>query len=145
MEANEHTVKLTEALGRIIGAEQEIAACKQEMNEMKSRSAKAEKVIEAAWGEIAALLAETGEYEVLLPGRANDYKIGYGPPRESVEIIDEEAVPDQFVKLERNPMRKEIGEHLKGLRETGEAMPNWARLEKGERRLTYRLVKKGAA
>lgn len=144
-ESNEHTNALTALLGKVIGAEQEIAECKRQENLLEARKRDAEKAMQAAWDGIAALMAESGEYEVLLPGRANDYRISYGAARESVQVADADAVPDAFVRLERKPLKKEIGEHLKALRESGEAMPNWATLEKGERKLGYRLVKKGAA
>jgi hypothetical protein len=89
-------------------------------------------------------MSETGEVEVMLPDENHDYKIAWSTPPEVVDVPDAAAVPDEFVKVERVPKKKEILDHLKSLRESGSAPPNWATIERNPGKLTYRLVKKGA-
>jgi hypothetical protein len=95
---------------------------------------------EDAWEDIGKLMAETGEPEVTLPGDHCDYKIATSSTPEKVDVPDVNAVPDEFVKKE--PKKKEIMEHLKALREAGEALPNWATLTRGAGSLCYKPVKK---
>jgi len=147
-DAEEHQQALMTAFIALLAAEDEErtarAAIKaaQEANAAALRHA--EQAQAEAWAEIARLMAETGEVEVVLPDETHDYKIGYGTSRESVKA-DPDACPDEFVKVERKPKLKEIGDHLKALRDKGAAAPNWARLEKSEPKLSWTLVKKGAA
>lgn len=101
----------------------------------------AEKKVADAWTEIEAAMKETGEYEVVLPGSVTDYKIVWSAPRERVKA-DPEATPDEFVKIERKPKLKEIGEHLKALRDEGNPLPNWASVESGEAKLQWKAIKK---
>lgn len=50
---------------------------------------------------------------------------------ESVEILNEDAVPDRFLEISvvRKPQKNEIKKYLKGLEGSGEEVP-WARLDK---------------
>ena len=98
----------------------------------------AEKRAADAWAAIESLMKETGEIEVILPDDHIDYKISYTTPRQSVKV-DEAAVPDEFVRIERKPKLKEIGDYLKTL----DTPPNWASFEQGKPKLTYKAVKKG--
>jgi hypothetical protein len=96
-----------------------------------------------AWEDIEKLMAETGEVEITLPDETHDYKIAYTTTPEVADVPDADAVPDPFCKLERVPKKKEILDHLKGLRDRGEALPNWAAIRRNPGKLSYRLVKKG--
>lgn len=144
-ETEQHMGRIAAALARVTECEARIAECKQSMAGLKTHIAEAESKMRDAWGEIGGLMAETGEYEVIIPGEGHDIKIGYGPSLESVDVADEDAVPDEFIRLERKPMKKEIREHLKLLRSTGQQFPNWATLTKGNPALQYKFVKKGRA
>ena len=138
----EHETALIRAFADVISAEKAIAREKAEMDRHKLEVNKAESSLQRAWETIAGLMKETGEVEVLLPGETTDYRIGYGTPRESVSIENPDAVPDEWCKMERAPKKKEIGEHLKALRDAGEALPNWAKLERGEAKLQWKAVKR---
>lgn len=130
-----------------VKAEQEYAEAKRELDghtaRLKIAMSKAEARAEDAKQAIANEMRETGEFEVMIAGTVSDYVIGWSTPRESVKA-DASACPDEFVKVERKPLLKELGEHLKKLREAGEPMPNYASLVKGEPVLQWRAVKKGA-
>lgn len=82
-------------------------------------------------------MASTGEYEVLVPGEFCDYRIYYTTPRESVKV-EIDAVPDEFCKIERKPKIREINDFIKQL----DVPPNWARIELGQPKLTYKVCKR---
>ncbi len=130
------------AFDEVLAQERAISEAKLEIvtvtTPLEIKKAQAEQALEKAWQHIAALMAETGEFEVLLPGENCDYKIAYSKPRQNVEV-DDDAVPDEFCKLVRTPNKKEIKEML----ESG-AKVNWARLKDGESKLNWRTIKKGA-
>lgn len=143
----EHEQKLMAAFARILKAEEAEAEAKAELarHEVHANGVVTRAMLQAAdaWKEIQSLMNETGEYEVLLPGEVTDFKIGYGSTREVVKVENPDAVPDEFCKLERKPMLKEIGEHIRSLPE--EQRPNWARLERTEAKLGWKAVKKSTA
>jgi hypothetical protein len=142
----EHEQKMMAAFAKILKAEEAEQEAKLELSKAEERAkgilAKARLEAGDALREISSLMKETGEYEVILPGEVTDFKIGYGATRESVKVEDPEAVPDRFCKMERKPMLKEIGEHLKSLPES--ERPNWARIERPEPKLGWKAVKKTA-
>jgi hypothetical protein len=145
-EIEQHEQQLMAAFARILRAEEEMAAAKTRHQQVEEQHRQELRQLEdemaAAWADVAGLMKETGEIEVLLPGDVTDYKIGYAATRESVKAEDPAAVPDQFCRFERKPMLKEIGEHLKGLRDAGLPFPNWGRLERSEPKLGWKAVKK---
>ena len=146
---DQHTDAILIAFAKVIRAEDKERLAKTDLDaitaKMKALIGEAQIEQDAAWAEIAALMGESGEFEVTLPGQANDFRIGWNTPRESVDVPDVAAVPDEFVKIERKAKLKEIGEHLKKLRDQNAALPNWARFERGERKLQYKVVKKSDA
>lgn len=137
--AAEHKTALIRAVGALIRAEQDALAAKSRLAEAKVEKAQADAAEEKARAELKALLDETGEVEAVLPYDAlHDVKVSRTAPRESVQVTDVEAVPDEWCKIERKPKLLEIKERLK----SGEAF-NWAKLVPGEEGLTYKLVRKG--
>ena len=145
---DQHTDAMLDAFVRVVQAEERQrqiqAAMVQTAAEARTGIAQAEREQADGWATIAALMAETGEVEVTLPGAANDFVIGWSTPRESVDVPDAAAVPDEFVQIERKAKKREIGAHLKALEDAGQAQPNWATLKMGEPKLGYRLAKRGA-
>jgi hypothetical protein len=146
MEAiQEHEQKLLVAFAAVLAAEDRLSDVRTRLEQattlLQQERTGAEAALERAWVEVQNLLAETGEVEVLLPGQVTDFKIGWGKPRETVKA-EPEATPDEFCKIERKPKLKEIGEHLKGLREGGLPLPNWASFHTGEPKLWWKAVKK---
>lgn len=142
-----HDEFLHAAFRALQNAEVLLAALKTEQNQLDFRKGEAESSIRSAKAEIDALMKETGEYEVLIPGAPGDmmdYVVGYSTPREAVKIPDVEALPEEFVKIEKKAKLREIGEHLKTLRDSSEPWPNWATLEKGEPKLSWKAIKRGA-
>ena len=103
--------------------------------EIKIRIGKAERAQEAAWAQIAEMMKETGEVEILIPGEGCNYKLAYSAVRQSVEV-NEDAVPKEYCKEVLKPKLKEIKEML----ESGTAC-NWARFKESEPKLTWRAVK----
>lgn len=144
-----HENALLAAFAKVLKAEQRERVAKSELDAAKARLepeiAMAQAAVAEAWAGVEALLAGTGEVEVRLPDEHNDFVIAWSAPREAVKVADASAVPDEWCKLERKPKLTEIAKLLKGMREQGLPMPNWASLERGEAKLSYRTVKKGAA
>ncbi len=145
-EEGESNRELMEAFASVLIAErihsQAATALAEASTVHKHAMNAAEARMKEAWDKIAALMQETGEYEVKLPGSSCDYRISYTQGAESVKIPDAAGVPDEFAKMERVPKKAEIAKHLKALREQDAPMPNWATLERGENKLGYKVVKK---
>lgn len=141
-----HQAALLTAFAEMLRAEEAISKLKTQADEAAAKLTLAIAEQQAALGiaqyRLQKLMSETGEVEVILPGEVTDFKIGYGPSRESVKVENPDAVPDQFCKLERKPKLKEIGEHLKSLPDS--ERPNWARLERSEPKLQWKSIKKTA-
>ncbi|MDZ4858052.1 MAG: hypothetical protein SGI88_03645 [Candidatus Hydrogenedentes bacterium] len=148
-EIEKHNQALMGAFALLLQAEGRERAAKTKLAEtiapLQSEVTQSELAVREAWIGVRDLMNETGEVEVILPGVANDYKIGWNKQRESVIVESVDALPDEYVKLERKAKLKEIGEHLKGLRDGGLSFPNWARLEMGESKLVWKAVKKTQA
>lgn len=102
----------------------------------------AEIFIIEAWKVVEEIMKKNGLLEDTLPGSANDYKIYYTTPRETVKVVDEKAVPKEFIKIEKSVMKKELLEHLKGLRDGKLNLPNWATIERGNSKLQWKAIKK---
>lgn len=149
MEAHEkHKQDLIAAFADVVKAENRIAEIKGQLQKMETKFgleiADEGMVLTAAWGVIEALLAETGEVSVLLPGDATDYEIYRTVAKESVKVADVMAVPDAFCKTERRPKLKEIGDYIRAQTRASLAAPNWATIELGESKLAWRAKKKTA-
>lgn len=134
---------LKAAFLRVLAAEDAISALRTELDEhtarLKVEISNQEMLLSDAWKAVAAQMAETGEYEVLVPGAVTDFRIRWSTPRESVKVVDPAAVPDALCKLERKPRLKEIGDYL---RQHDGPLPNWASLETSEPKLEWKAVKK---
>jgi len=99
--------------------------------------AEAEMKVREAWAAIEAIMSETGEYEIMLPAPGGvQYQIGWSVPKQSVKVIDDDAVPDEFCRLKREPDKKKIKEAM----DYGTKL-NWARLEFGESHLQWKIIK----
>ena len=126
----------------ILECESDLSAAKTELQKATTLFGQAvngaQKRLDDAWKDMEAYMASTGEYEITLPGDGIDYKIGWSTPRQSVKIVDDAAVPDEFCRIKREPDKKKIKEEL----ESGKAH-NWASLEYGEKHLQWRSVKNG--
>ena len=125
-------------LSRWLEADKKVAEIKQQMDLLDTELHRYKREAESAAFEIQQEMADTGEYEILVQGEYTDYKIYWGGGRESVKVENPDAVPDEFCKIERKPKLREIAEHLK----TNQV--NWATMEKGSKKLNYKLVKKGS-
>lgn len=141
-----HTQKIAEAFMEVLQAEASISrleARKKRFEALyKLAKAKQEKRLER-WAEIEKLMAESGEPEVVLSGTVTDYKIARGKGTEVVDAPDVEAVPPEWVKVEKSVKKKELLAHLKELRDTGAAMPNWASIKRNSGSLGWTAIKKG--
>ena len=125
------------AFQKILSAQDKVSTAKVSLDEAKLEMIHAKAELEKAMAFFESLITETGEYEVTIPGKVTDYKIGYlREPSDVVEIPDVNAVPDEFVEIERKPNKIEIKKHLKNNN------VNWARLTKGEKKLSWQTAKK---
>lgn len=93
----------------------------------------------AKWeGECARIMRENGVIEDTIEGVVSNYKLFFGTPRRTVDIVDEDAVPDEFVKVERKPKKAEITKAFKD----AVSLPNWLQWKDGESKFQWRPVKK---
>lgn len=149
MEAHEeHQEKLVKAFAAVISAERQISQIASERDALNAplneRARQAEVLLAEAWVVIRGLLDESGEVSAVLPGEVTDYEIYRTAARESVKVVDPEAVPEAFCKVERKPKLKEIGDYLRAQARASLPLPNWAALELGESKLAWRAKKKHA-
>jgi hypothetical protein len=146
---SDHHNELVTAFAEVIAGETDERLAKDAIKAVEDRYAsqirQGQNRQRDAWARIAKLMAETGEVEVILPDLAQDYKLAYNTPPEKVDVPDESAVPDEWCKLERAVKKKELLSYLKGLRDVGDPMPNWATLQRGSASLGYKLIKKKSA
>lgn len=94
---------------------------------------------------VEALMNKNGITEDILPGSGCDYKINFKLPPEVVKIVDEAAIPDKFIeekKPEKVVKKRELLIHLKQQRDLNVALPNYATIERGPRKLMWSAVKK---
>jgi hypothetical protein len=144
----EHEQALLVAFAEVIRAEDKIAkanaAIEQVQQEQAATIREGESLLQESWDRIAALLNESGEVSVTLPGAVTDYEIYRTSPRESVKVVDPTAVPEAFCKVERKPKLKDIGDYLRAQARASLSLPNWAALELGETKLAWRAKKKHA-
>lgn len=143
---DQYDKELAEAFSDVLDAEDAIRAAKLALEEQVKHSQavtrSAETKLAAAWKRIADFMEATGEFELTLPGTANDYRIRWQEGRKSVKADDLDAIPDEFIKFERKAKLKEIGDYLRQADESGKPPPNWARYETGQRKLVWKAVKK---
>ncbi len=90
------------------------------------------------WETIKTEMEANGLLEDTIEGDYCDYVIYTTTGRESVKVENPDAVPDEFCKLERKPKLTEIKKHI----QEGNQV-NWACIERGEGKLTYKIKKKG--
>jgi hypothetical protein len=135
---------LRRAFAALLRAEQEereaeaaIKAVREQYEPALRRSRQAQ---DESWKEIAELMAQAGEAEVVVPGDHCNYKIAPSSAPEKVDVPDVSAVPEEFLKKE--PKRKEILDYLKRLRDAGAPLPAWATITRGAGSLCYKPVKK---
>lgn len=93
--------------------------------------AEAERVIEDYYNE-------TGETKIDMD--VFYYGFSYSTPRKSIDCPDVDAVPDEFVRIKREPDKRKIGDYLK----TCDSLPNWAVEKEGESKFQIKVLKKGA-
>lgn len=103
----------------------------------------AQYALDDALTKLETLMKENGVVEEIVEGTANNYKLYFKKGQGRV-IVAEEAVPDEFCKIEtkRTPKLKDIREHLDNLTGQQKPIPNWAKIEPSESRLNWKPIKK---
>ena len=99
----------------------------------------AEERINAIKQQVDQYMTENGVTEDIILGDMTNTKLAY-TVRENV-VIDEDAVPDDYIIQKPQINKKLINEDMKALRDEGEPLPNWATFET-TCNLVYRFVKK---
>lgn len=130
----------TEMLSRWIDIDGEIEAEKRRKRELIMQCDRTIATLEAERDSIiAAFDAEmkaNGVLEDIIQGKLHNYKIAYQKQPERV-VVEADAVPDEYCKIERKPKLAEI----KAMLQDG-AQTNWAKLERSEPKLNWKMVKK---
>jgi hypothetical protein len=128
-------IKLFKAL---TDAEEKEAIAKKEMDKATAIYRDAQNNVKLAWDDIAAYMQETGETEIILQGAMTDFKICRTPITTTLDIIDVDAVPEEFVRVKKEPDKTAINKAYKDC----ELLPNWLTQKKGGGNLTWKTIKK---
>lgn len=122
-------------LARLVAQEREADSLAkgtaERIRDIQGRKARYERKKEACRVLLMRLLKAAGLPKVTLP----EATVSIGKGRDSVDVFDEAALPDEFVRIERVPDKKHIFEIVKGCGE----IPG-ARLKYGEETLTVRAA-----
>lgn len=133
-----------ELLKRLIAAEQMLAEIECEKRDavfaFDARIADANAVLADAQAALDAYMRDNGLTRDKIEGGTVDYVIEWSKPRESVKVLDADAVPDELCSFVRKPRLKDVGEWLRAQT----VQPNWAVIEKGQPRAVWKTVKKGS-
>jgi len=108
-------------------------------DEYSQANFKANERINAIKQQVETYMKENGVAEDIILGDMTNTKLAY-TTRENV-VINDEAVPDDYIVQKPQINKKLINEDMKALRDEGEPLPNWATFET-TRNLVYRFVKK---
>lgn len=127
---------MSENLIKWLEADRAIAEIKSQMAKLSAEKATYERAAEEARIALSDEMAANGVTEDLIEGELVNYKLYFPTPRESVKV-DADAVPEEFCKIERVPRLKEIKEHI----DAGNQV-NWASIQLGESKLSYKVIKK---
>ena len=128
---------IEDILIRWMEADKAVSDIKKEADAVEQRLKAAQAESDSARDAAKDYMAETGEYQVDIEGGLADYQIYWTAARESLKVENPDAVPDEFCKIERKPKLREIADYIK------DNPVNWAVMEKGTSKLTYKLKKKG--
>lgn len=145
----DHETALFDAFTRVVRAERLVAELKAELQRtaaaLQSRITATAKSIADAWSDVEALMADTGETEVLIPYAADLVaRVHYTTPGVKC-VADAEACPEEYVRVKREPKLVEIKRDFLELWKAGAAVPNWITFEPGEARLTWSPAKSRGA
>jgi len=118
-------------LKKWIEADAYIESTKKELREIKFRYedaiAKAQDTADQCRAQLDDYMTQNGIVEDITLGDMTNIKIAYSS-RENV-VIDDEAVPDDYIIHKPQINKKLINEDMKELREAGQPLPNWAKNE----------------
>lgn len=135
MELKDMFSSLLKAVDRLSQIEKE-KAIQEAM--METRLAFAKEQVATFETMCANYLRENGLLEEKVEGAVCMYKLSFSRPQKSVEIVDIDAVPDEFVKTERTAKKKEIKDAYKDAK----TLPNWLQFKPGKSTFTWKPMKK---
>lgn len=135
-------MELKDAFVEYLEAEREIARLEEEKKqadfEMARFLAEAKANLAKCEENCTRIMRETGVVEEIVEGQLSNFKLGFSTPRRTVDIVDVDAVPDEWVKTERKPMKKEIMAEFKD----AASLPNWLQWKEGVSKFQWNVVKK---
>ena len=140
-----HHTALLHAFAKVVQAERAGVAAQAELQQaearLKPRVAAASKALADAWSDVEALLADTGETEVVLPYAAGVLaRVHYTTPGVKC-VVDPEACPEEYLKVEKKPKLNDVKRDFLELWKAGAHVPNWVQFVPGEARLTWEPAK----
>lgn len=136
----ENDNELMELLKGVFDAEIMVETRNKEAKEAEFLLDGAKSNLRRALEKLDRYMKESGVVEAKVHGKISDYKISYTAPRGSVEIVDEQAVPDEFKTTQTviSIDKKAAGEFLK----QAETAPNWGCIKYSEPKITYKALKR---
>lgn len=138
---------LREAFKRLLDAEQKERLANDGLKNAQLIAGRnldnARKDVQSAWNDIQEILNETGEVEPVIHANNIDYVIYRTKSKGKTVVADVDAVPEQFVRVKKEPDLMAIKEHFSQYKP--ENLPNWLKFEIGEGKLTWKTSKKESA
>jgi hypothetical protein len=122
----------------LIDAEQQESIADRNVKESQQVLRQAQNNVKLAWNAIEAYMTETGEYELIIEGKMGNFKVCRTPITKSIDIIDVDAVPDEYLRIKKEPDKIAIKEAYKN----ADTLPNWLGYKHGGGTLTWKPVKK---
>lgn len=135
MELKQAFVHLLESIDELKRLESEK---KQADFEMGKFMAEAKAKVDQYEGMCSRLMREDGVTEEIIESDLARFKLTFSTPTKTLDIPDVDAVPDEFIKTERKPMKREIKDAYGDF----DVLPNWVQWKEGESKFVYRVLKK---
>lgn len=118
-----------------VAADNVVHEIKEKIEALENELRRAQRAATDAMIEVRDVMQHDGLVEENIRGALVDYKIYFTTPRKSVKVLDTDALPDEFCKIERKPNLRKINDHI-----AEGHTPNWATVEEGTPKLSYKAV-----
>ncbi len=126
--------KIEDLFRELLGYEEGLRNSQQAVLDKQANVRLFERHIKETMDKIKGAMGDSNEWQFKYEGMIIDFY--HTTPRLSVDMPNIEAVPEQFIKLEKIAKKTEIKKYL----DEGHK-PNWASLKPGESKLSYKILK----
>jgi RNase adaptor protein for sRNA GlmZ degradation len=129
---------IEELINNLVEAEKIAADVKQAFDIAKAKYDTASYEVEQCKRHIVVWMQDNNTEEYTLSRPVFSYKVALTTPRQSVKIVDDSAVPDEYARVvtTRSPDKNKIKDAIQA-----GAQFNWASMEYGNPSLTVKMVR----